>query len=42
MPGYEHYEQLAKSKNDLECLKTAISYRQDYLMRVNEGTYYEE
>jgi hypothetical protein len=36
---HKHSQQMTKA--DLEELKIAIRYRQDYLKRVKEGTYYE-
>ncbi len=35
----KHSQQMTKA--DLESLKTAVRYRNDYLRRLKEGTYYE-
>ncbi len=37
---YKHSQQMKKIA--LECLKTVIRYKQDYLRRVKEGIYYED
>lgn len=36
---HKHSQQMTKA--DIECLKIAIGYRQSYLKRVREETYYE-
>ena len=36
---HKHSQQMTKA--DLECLQTAVRYKQDYLKRVKEGAYYE-
>lgn len=37
---HKHSQQMTRA--DLECLKTAVRRKQDYLRRVREGTYYEK
>jgi len=37
---HKHSQQMTKV--DMECLKIAIRYKQDYLNRVKEGNYYEK
>ena len=37
---HKHSQQMTKM--DMECLKTAVRYKQDYLRRIKEGTYYEK
>ena len=37
---HKHSQQMTRA--DLECLKTAVRYKRDYLRRVGEGTYYEK
>lgn len=37
---HKHSQQMTKI--DLECLKVAVRCRQDYLVRTEEGTYYEK
>jgi phage-related protein len=37
---HKHSQQMTKA--DLECLKTAVRRKQDYLRRAMDGTYYEK
>lgn len=37
---HKHSQQMTRA--DKECLKIAVRYKQDYLARVREGTYYEK